>query len=995
MCVWCWHHIIEMAKKDDTEGRCPACRSPYDKETILGRTISRERLAELNFEKKQKLQKAKLKTSEGRSDLTTIRVIKRNLVYVAGLPAKIADEETLRKKEFLGQYGKIIKIVIARDVGTNRLFPSFNTSVVYVTFSKEQEAFRCIEVVNGFILYGRTLKACFGTTRYCHAWLKNMPCRNPNCFYLHDAGPQEDICTKDEVASACLSKLPQNSGIALHNFERRSGSVLPPPRDNFCSSNSSVVKDKFLIHSVVYTPIDNGKRHFQNGDSGKSGVLPVAASWGSRLASGRSSYAGVAFSQGTIEYPSISNSSLAGVDIQALPQNAYQTRRQMIMSRNQMPLSNGHLENITSFKPYVEDGFREDMVMPNFKSSNCTSIMTNRSCCVTYREDMESRITQSSHSSDSVGFQPYASFSNDVKCSTMVENSQSSSCIPRSVSHGTTWDSGCLYGITEGVFSPVGYPVISSIEDTPVSNMQATILDPAFRAASSSQSLPLSFNRSSKFPDMTRMRSSADFEAKDISFLLDNRKFEGTSALVPGGTTIADPRVGEHSTCSVIIGLSCKGEQRKLQSEFSSCGINNFKLQHLECWPEKPISTETDIVLDSAVSNQANMDLRGDSMTSRISYVDFREDNSLPDKAKDDAGEDSIISDILSLDLGQVDHLIDHYSLRELLSGTNESDYSKSYNSRMPCNDSESKFSFASLDDSNSGKEQSFPLDSNVFALDMKTDQPDIKEKRIGSTNTSLSGLSAYDMDNPEILNCRYGYFACDVANELKLPSSLCQLASPVSRSGVLPSSGFRAGIRSIPPGFHPRFVDDQYLAFSKLTNSGSIAQYQISGNSPCINSSQENLRYNSFNDPRINQVNGSATASLCKGKLSRPMIWQFSLSSNSVSLAETDQALQFPARLGNLTQNSVNLANQSRNMTFQDMVNNYDGSWGSFNISSPTAMESGVTGRGQSALAEIIHHLIPGSNHGSWRLCQEHEKPGFQVPDSSRLLFNIQYEQS
>lgn len=98
-------------------------------------------------------------------------------------------------------------------------------------------------------------------------------------------------------------------------------------------------------------------------------------------------------------------------------------------------------------------------------------------------------------------------------------------------------------------------------------------------------------------------------------------------------------------------------------------------------------------------------------------------------------------------------------------------------------------------------------------------------------------------------------------------------------------------------------------------------------------------------------------------------MIRQISLSSNSISLAEADQRLQFQARLGNLTQHPVTLMNQSRNMTFQDMVTNYDGAWRSCNISSPTAMESGVTGRGQSVLSEIIHRLIPGSKHGSWRL--------------------------
>lgn len=35
ICVWCWHHIIDMAEKEDTEGRCPACRTRYDKDRIV------------------------------------------------------------------------------------------------------------------------------------------------------------------------------------------------------------------------------------------------------------------------------------------------------------------------------------------------------------------------------------------------------------------------------------------------------------------------------------------------------------------------------------------------------------------------------------------------------------------------------------------------------------------------------------------------------------------------------------------------------------------------------------------------------------------------------------------------------------------------------------------------------------------------------------------------------------------------------------------------
>ncbi|KAK4408547.1 CCR4-NOT transcription complex subunit [Sesamum angolense] len=72
----------------------------------------------------------------------------------------------------------------------------------YITYSKEEEAVRCIQSVHGFVLDGKTLRACFGTTKYCHAWLRNVPCSNPDCLYLHEIGSQEDSFTKDEIISA-------------------------------------------------------------------------------------------------------------------------------------------------------------------------------------------------------------------------------------------------------------------------------------------------------------------------------------------------------------------------------------------------------------------------------------------------------------------------------------------------------------------------------------------------------------------------------------------------------------------------------------------------------------------------------------------------------------------------------------------------------------------------------------------------------------------------
>jgi hypothetical protein len=35
---------------------------------------------------------------------------------------------------------------------------------------------------------GKVIKACFGTTKYCNAFLKGVPCNNPDCLYLHDIG---------------------------------------------------------------------------------------------------------------------------------------------------------------------------------------------------------------------------------------------------------------------------------------------------------------------------------------------------------------------------------------------------------------------------------------------------------------------------------------------------------------------------------------------------------------------------------------------------------------------------------------------------------------------------------------------------------------------------------------------------------------------------------------------------------------------------------------
>jgi hypothetical protein len=68
-----------------------------------------------------------------RSTLATMRVIRRNLVYAVGMPPNIATEETLRKPEYFGQYGKISKIIINRN--QNPGDPRRESASAYVTFA--------------------------------------------------------------------------------------------------------------------------------------------------------------------------------------------------------------------------------------------------------------------------------------------------------------------------------------------------------------------------------------------------------------------------------------------------------------------------------------------------------------------------------------------------------------------------------------------------------------------------------------------------------------------------------------------------------------------------------------------------------------------------------------------------------------------------------------------------------------------------------------------
>jgi CCR4-NOT transcription complex subunit 4 len=151
-------------------------------------------------QRKQEAQKREAE-KESRKNLVGVRVVQKNLVYVTGLAPTGREDEllrTLRRNEFFGQYGNILKISISNRKGTDGQNGSLG---IYVTFEKKEDAQKCIAAVNGSANGERTLKAQLGTTKYCSTWLRNENCTNRQCMFLHEQGDDEDSYTRQDLSS--------------------------------------------------------------------------------------------------------------------------------------------------------------------------------------------------------------------------------------------------------------------------------------------------------------------------------------------------------------------------------------------------------------------------------------------------------------------------------------------------------------------------------------------------------------------------------------------------------------------------------------------------------------------------------------------------------------------------------------------------------------------------------------------------------------------------
>eukprot|EP00540_Astrosyne_radiata_P019268 CAMPEP_0116845262 /NCGR_PEP_ID=MMETSP0418-20121206/13163_1 /TAXON_ID=1158023 /ORGANISM="Astrosyne radiata, Strain 13vi08-1A" /LENGTH=162 /DNA_ID=CAMNT_0004476341 /DNA_START=348 /DNA_END=833 /DNA_ORIENTATION=- len=161
--MWCWHRI-----RESESGLCPACRTPYgddphefsavdveevlkaNKEKAAAEKRERERLRQQSISGSGSdvgsdgegagggLGRGQMDLPKDRTQLANMRVIRRNLVYAVGLPPPIASEETLRRPEYFGQYGKLSKIVLNRN-NTTTGDPRRASASAYVTFVHKED----------------------------------------------------------------------------------------------------------------------------------------------------------------------------------------------------------------------------------------------------------------------------------------------------------------------------------------------------------------------------------------------------------------------------------------------------------------------------------------------------------------------------------------------------------------------------------------------------------------------------------------------------------------------------------------------------------------------------------------------------------------------------------------------------------------------------------------------------------------------------------------
>lgn len=199
--------------------------------------IQRSRLRRIQLAKKQRDRERKNPEPNARRNLANVRVKQKSQVHIQGLTSRYANEDTLpamKGYDQFGQYGRILKLFLAKRTVVPDNIPSHGSNQpvhVYINYSSAREASACIAAVDGTSSPdGSRLRAGWGTTKYCQAYLRGQRCTNENCMMAHEAGEEIDPVngapggvTREELSTIKHALKEQET----KEFQSRSGPPLP------------------------------------------------------------------------------------------------------------------------------------------------------------------------------------------------------------------------------------------------------------------------------------------------------------------------------------------------------------------------------------------------------------------------------------------------------------------------------------------------------------------------------------------------------------------------------------------------------------------------------------------------------------------------------------------------------------------------------------------------------------------------------------------------
>ncbi|ORY47514.1 hypothetical protein LY90DRAFT_509002 [Neocallimastix californiae] len=247
ICRFCWNHILE-----DTNGKCPACRRQYSKETVEFTPIPQEELQSIKAKKRAKERERREQEQNARKHLSNVRVVQKNLVYVIGIPPKLATEETIRQHNYFGKYGKITKVVINKKY---IILHKERVPILVFISHMPKKRMPLKQLLLWMVHHVKEeLLTSYGTTKYCTNYLKGQQCQNPNCMYLHEPGEEADSYSKENDETLNQGK---------HNLKKE----LTSAKASFPYKEKTSFK---VINSSSFNKDDNKE---------EGSALPSTASW--------------------------------------------------------------------------------------------------------------------------------------------------------------------------------------------------------------------------------------------------------------------------------------------------------------------------------------------------------------------------------------------------------------------------------------------------------------------------------------------------------------------------------------------------------------------------------------------------------------------------------------------------------------------------------------------------------------------------------------------